>query len=203
MNNNNIGTIDEFYGKHGYNINNFEGYSAQCFLEKEFLKYLVLSKIDQPTLNILEIGFNAGHSSDIFLSSHPTCKVVSFDILCHDYLAIGKKYIDSKYPKRHMLIIGDSRVTIPTYESNIKFDIIFIDGGHEDDVPEKDLRNCQRLSHPDSIIVMNDVKHNHINGFNIMPSKAWKDLIDEGLISEIDHHDFSNSHGLAYGKYRF
>ena len=85
--------------------------------------------------NIMEIGFNAGHSADLFLNINQNIKVTSFDIGVHKYVDYGKKFIDNKYPGRHSLILGDSKKTIPDFfqgNSNIKFDLIFIDGDHSE-----------------------------------------------------------------------
>ena len=64
-------------------------------------------------VNILEIGFNAGHSAELWLSVKPNIKVTSFDIGTHSYLTLGKDFIDRKFPGRHTLILGDSRETLP------------------------------------------------------------------------------------------
>ena len=53
----------------------------------DFVKYARLPEV----INILEIGFNAGHSAATFLSASSKVKVTSFDIGIHDYLKIGKK----------------------------------------------------------------------------------------------------------------
>ena len=74
---------------------------------------------------ILEIGFNAGHSSTLFLDSHPTVNVTSFDLGVGQCVNIGKKYIDMVYPDRHKLILGDSNKTIPLFTSSDKYDLIF------------------------------------------------------------------------------
>ena len=183
----------------------FEGYSAQNNDEVELLKKLLNEKTIR---NILEIGFNAGHSSEIFLESVNDIHVTSFDMGIHTYVKVAKKYIDNKYPNRHKIIYGDSRITLPEYiESNRdeKFDLIFIDGGHYDDVPHKDLFNCKFLSHAETIVIMDDTMNNpeHINRWNIMPNKAWRDAIDNKNIKEIATFDFSKTHGLSYGKYIF
>ena len=74
----------------------------------------------------MEIGFNAGHSSELFLK-YTSAHVTSFDLGEHPYVSHAKEYIDA-YPGRHSLIIGDSTVTVPKCIG--KYDIIFIDGGH-------------------------------------------------------------------------
>ena len=53
----------------------------------------------------------------------------------------GKEFIDKNYPDRHTLIIGNSLNTVPEYfkKENKKFDLIFIDGGHDYDIAKYDL----------------------------------------------------------------
>jgi len=196
-------TVTEYLKERGFI--NFEGYSAQNNDEVELLKKLLNEKTIK---NILEIGFNAGHSSEIFLESRNDIHVTSFDMGIHTYVKIAKQYIDKTYPTRHKLIYGDSRITLPEYiENNCdkKFDLIFIDGGHYNDVPEKDLFNCKFLSHEETIVIMDDTMNNpeYINSWNIMPNKAWKDAIESNYIKEICTFDFSKTHGLSYGKYIF
>ena len=64
--------------------------------------------------NILEIGFNAGHSSCLFLEFNKNCNVLSFDIGLHDYFKVGIEYIREKFNSRNYLfIIGNSNITVP------------------------------------------------------------------------------------------
>ena len=70
----------------------------------------------------MEIGFNAGHSAELFLSNNKNINVLSFDIGGHQYVKYGKEFIDNKYPNRHALILGDSVQTVPSFaeKTNIK-----------------------------------------------------------------------------------
>ena len=195
--------VTEYLKEKGFK--HFEGYSAQNNDEVQVLKKLSST---QNIHSILEIGFNAGHSSEIFLQSSEHIHVTSFDMGVHRYVKVAKEYIDKTYPKRHQLIYGDSRITIPEYIESYpdrKFDLIFIDGGHFNDVPALDLKNCKLLSHSDTIVIMDDTMNNpeYINPWNIMPNKAWTDCINNNYIKEIEQFDFSKTHGLSYGKYIF
>ena len=92
--------------------------------------------------DVLEVGFNGGHSSWIFLSSRPDVKVTSFDLGEHGYVQMTKSIVDGLAPGRHELILGDSRDTIPEFvENNVgrQFDLIYIDGGHDFDVAQADI----------------------------------------------------------------
>jgi predicted O-methyltransferase YrrM len=107
----------------------------------------------------MEIGFNAGHSAEIFLQNNKDLILTSFDLGIHNYVNTAKEYIDITYPNRHTLILGDSTKTIPIYLENnkdTKFDIIFIDGGHEYEIAKADMENCFHLAHKDTIIVLDD-----------------------------------------------
>lgn len=177
-----------------------EGYTTQVpeYMVKieEILKSLHIE-------NILEIGFNAGCSSDSFLSMFRKCLVTSIDLCEYNYVSGAKKIIDHIYQYRHNLIIGDSTNVVPLLDSSKKFDFIFIDGGHFGDVPKLDLHNCKRLAHKDTIVVMDDTYNNEINkvGWNISPTRAWKEGIASGLINELGYIDFSVGRGFSWGKY--
>jgi predicted O-methyltransferase YrrM len=181
-----------------------EGYTEQVSEQVQILKDLVNNdKIH----NILEIGMNAGHSSCLFLENNKQCNVISFDIGSHDYVQIGKQYIDNTYPNRHELIIGDSKTTIPLYTNinqEIKMDLIFIDGGHDYETAIDDLMNCRNLSHKDTILIMDDTIMNSyydITDWNIGPTQAWNKIKSYNLIEEKESYVFRFGRGMSIGKY--
>lgn len=110
---------------------------------------------------ICEIGFNAGHSSLVFLETKKDIQMLSFDLGSHPYVFKAKQFIDNTFPGRHKLILGDSRKTVPEYYKNHKtekFDLIFIDGGHTTDVAFADITNLRKMAHKDTILVLDDTR---------------------------------------------
>jgi len=159
--------------------------------------------------NVMEIGFNAGHSADLFLGINKNIKLTSFDIGVHKYVDYGKKFIDNKYPDRHSLILGDSKKTIPDFckhNTNIKFDLIFIDGDHSEVGAISDLLNCKKLSHNETIIVMDDTRNEQpMASWNINVNKAWQKCISAGIVHEIESEDYNQegycARGQSWGRY--
>lgn len=186
------------------NIVNFEGYSQQVKGQADFLRNIVN---DKSINNVMEIGFNAGHSAELFLSSNKNINLVSFDIGFHEYLKLGKQFIDKTYPGRHTLIIGNSLDTVPEYfrKENKKFDLIFIDGGHTYDIAKGDILNCKNLAHDKTIVVMDDTINNNdwVLHWNVGPNHAWKEAKDSNIIKEIGSIDFSPGRGQSWGYYNF
>ncbi len=192
-----LNTLDSFIDSYsGY----IEGHTRQV---PEYMKKLreVLSSVNPNS--ILEIGFNIGCSSDSFLSMFKDCQVTSVDLGEHPYVLGAKNVIDGIYFHRHKLILGDSTKIIPLIDSSNKFDFIFIDGGHYDNIPFLDLENCKRLAHENTIVVMDDtvVTPEMVEPFNISPIRAWKSGVKSGLVEEIGSVEFSTGRGFSWGKY--
>ena len=93
---------------------------------------------------VCEVGFNAGYSAVTFLSHHPTARVVSFDIGEHAASFVGKAWIDLVFPDRHVLVLGNSRLTLAAWRH--RCDLFFIDGGHEAQLVNSDLKNAHLIA---------------------------------------------------------
>jgi predicted O-methyltransferase YrrM len=136
-------------------------------------------------VEVLEIGFNAGHSSHLFLASRPEVRVTSFDLGDHEYVDMVKGLIDRRFPGRHELIKGDSRTTVPEFareHPTRRFDLIYIDGGHDDEVAAADIANCAPLAGPRALVMMDDLEP--ARDYGVGPTRAWTDAVESGLVEE-------------------
>jgi predicted O-methyltransferase YrrM len=133
--------------------------------------------------HVAEVGFNAGHSSYLFLNSRSDIEVTSFDLGEHEYTHLAKWIIDEHFPGRHELVIGDSRLTLPAFttsQPDRTFDLIFIDGGHDLNVARADIDNCRSLATDQTIVIMDDLNANDAWGKG--PVSAWADAQHDGVI---------------------
>jgi predicted O-methyltransferase YrrM len=194
--------ITHFLNSRGFH--EFEGHSQQVSQQVDDLIRLT----EKPNIKIMEIGFNAGHSAEIFLQNNKTLTLTSFDLGGHDYVTTAKEYIDSTYPNRHTLILGDSRQTIPEYIENnkdTKFDFIFVDGGHIYEIAKSDVDNCFHLSHDDTIVAVDDVVFTREweQEYTIGPTRTWIEYLRQHKINEINGKEYCNGRGMVWGKYIF
>lgn len=192
--------ITDFLNKKGVRI--FEGYSQQVPQQVSDLIHLT----SQSNVKIMEIGFNAGHSAEIFLKHNPSASLLSFDLGLHRYIGLAKRYIDINYPGRHKLIIGDSTEMIPHFIENnpgSKFDIIFIDGGHQYKIAKQDLNNCFKLAHKDTIVILDDTMFTRgwEQEYTIGPTQTWTEHLLENTIIELESKDYCFGRGMSWGKY--
>ena len=196
--------VTEFLKQYGIN-HLTEGHCQQVEQQITDMTNIVKS-LNKENLKVLEIGFNGGHSAELFLQI-PGVSLISFDIGMHQYVPLSKQYIDIAYPKRHTLILGNSIHTIPKYADDhptTKFDIIFIDGNHEYDTVILDLHNCKQLAHPDTIVILDDTiqyTKEFECSWNIGPTKAWKECVANNKIEQITAKDYSGGKGISWGKY--
>ena len=136
-------------------------------IDELIYKQLNLYSLGRTAKNILEIGFNTGHSALLFLISNPESKLTCFDIVSHKYTMPCFEYLNSLFPGRINLIAGDSTITVPEFYkvcSNInKFDLMNIQGCHYGEIPKKDLDNCLKMLDKDGILIFDDTQVQHIN----------------------------------------
>ena len=161
-----------------------EGHTGKYINYQEYLYNLVK---DLNPKNILEIGFNAGHSACCFLNAAPKAKMVTFDICQHgtekDAEKVLKKYFDIT------LIQGDSIETVPQYfdDNPINtFDLVFIDGWHSGEHPVKDTVNTMDSVNKNGILIIDDYDCDtvhHCDNIDFV-SKGFKDIDIESIIEK-------------------
>ena len=193
-------SITQFLNARGFH--DFEGYSQQVPRQVEDLINLSRGS----PMHAMEIGFNAGHSAEVFLKNNPNLTLTSFDLGDHDYVHVAKEYIDTTYPNRHTLILGDSTVTVPKYindNPDKTFHLIFVDGGHEYVIANTDLENCKKLANKDTIVAIDDTIYTKEWEvfYTVGPTRAWVEHLTNGLVLETNRTDYEYGRGMSWGKY--
>tara|TARA_B100001063_G_scaffold247059_1_gene289830 strand:- start:1961 stop:2596 length:636 start_codon:yes stop_codon:yes gene_type:complete len=195
-------TLDEYLDH--FNIRPIEGHCQQVGRQVDILKHYA----KQPGItNIMEIGFNCGHSAEVFLKAKPENQLHSFSIIRNN-LRYGKRYLDYNYPDRLNIVIGESEWSIPNFikkNPNKKFDLIFIDGAHWEPIPKVDLENCRKMAHENTIVLFDDTCYSEQlrKYWNEYPTKVWTEALEKNEIVELGKEDFDKGRGMSWGKYVF
>jgi predicted O-methyltransferase YrrM len=146
-------------------------------------EYAYLRGLAHGMRNVAEIGFNYGYSARAMLDAGPDVRVTSFDIGIHDCVRPAKRMIDIDYPGRHSLIVGDSRETVPAWTGE-RFDLLFVDGGHDYETVRADLANAPGAVRPGGLVMIDDLTP--WKPWGAGPAKAWQEFVASGAIRQID-----------------
>ena len=168
----------------------------------EELLYLASAVQRSGARRVAEIGFHAGFSSHAFLSADPDTRVVSFDLGEHRCTKVAKRLIDTRFPTRHTLIYGDSRTTVPGFKAGnpaARFDLVFIDGGHDYEVAKADIINMKPLCTQEAVVIMDDLVPWMSYGEG--PTQAWGEAIREGIVRQEELVQDGRKRSWALGRY--
>jgi predicted O-methyltransferase YrrM len=156
---------------------------TDVFLNKtKNISYLVMNSNIK---NILEIGFNSGFSSLLMLISNPRIKINCIDIGYHSYTLPCYKKIKETFGERIDIIIGDSTKVLE--QINEKYDLIHIDGGHEDNIVINDIYHSLRMSKYGTTIIMDDYDFPNIN-------YIWNMFIKINELKDLDTSQYHSLH---------
>ncbi len=183
IDNPNFADLDTYLGIYGLklspaNTDINEGYCTESqkrmFIE-DLQSYENIKKI-------AEIGFNAGHSVQIFLENCPDSQVLSFDLNQHYYTKVGVEFMHRKYKNRFKFLGGNSLETVPDFTLNNpleKYDLIYIDGDHSYLGCYLDLINCQKLAVKETIVWVDDCVDDVQRALNM--------CVEQGIMSVIKY----------------
>jgi cephalosporin hydroxylase len=90
--------------------------------------------------NVLEIGFNYGHSAFTFLNVDKNVKYHSVDIGHHEYTLVNANKLEEMYPDRFVFSHMSSHDLEP--RTLDLYDMVFVDGDHSIEGMSKDLNLC-------------------------------------------------------------
>jgi protein-L-isoaspartate O-methyltransferase len=166
-----------------------------------YCEVLLALREQEPALahapRILELGFNAGHMSAMLAECFPDADITSVDLHWHDYVPGSFARVKAMSSSARTLVKGDSREEVPKLQG--MFDLIIVDGGHLDDVPFADLRNCKRLAHAGSIVMIDDICDYYAH---LPPTAAGKDAVTRRDVVELGRRMTRGGElGFAFGKY--
>ena len=127
------------------------------FIVKQKQLQTIVNNLEGDTIDILEIGFNAGFSSLLMLYSNPNVIINCIDIGSHSYIIPCYNKIKEDFPDRIFLTIGNSvDVLSEVYLENKKFNLIHIDGGHTIKIARADINNSLKKINSGGLIVFDD-----------------------------------------------
>lgn len=136
---------------------------------------------------ILEVGFNAGHSTLLMLlgRDNTPLQFTIFDIGKHSYTKPAYEYLQTKFNNVEFEYIeGNSIITLPKWLENHtdlynQYDVIHVDGGHDEECIINDMKNTVPLLKIDGIMIIDDTYADHINN-------CINYYIDNGILEDVD-----------------
>jgi hypothetical protein len=140
--------------------------------------------------HICEVGFNAGHSTALWLSANPTATVDTFDLFnAHltGFMQPNLLLLQQRFPGRLTAHVGDSLRTIPAANLATPCDLVHVDGRHSYDNTRQDTINFMRMSRPSTLYLFDDqCDPRKCAGPNAgvaePPTRATSDLVKVGLL---------------------
>lgn len=143
--------------------------------------------------HICEVGFNAGHSTALWLSANPTATIDIFDLFSPHltgFKAPNLRLLQRLFPGRIAVHAGDSLKMIPAASLSAPCDVVHVDGRHSYSNTLWDAINFMRKAHPSALYLFDDqcdpLKCSGPNAdVAAQPSLATCDMVEVGLLEPV------------------
>lgn len=143
--------------------------------------------------HICEVGFNAGHSTALWLSANPSATIDTFDLFSPHQTGFMKQnllLLQRLFPGRITAHSGNSLQMIPATSLAAPCDLVHVDGRHSYVNTLWDAVNFMRKAHPSALYLFDDQcdprKCSAPNaGVAAAPSLATCDMVEVGLLEPV------------------
>jgi len=159
--------------------------------------------------NILEIGFNAGHSTCMWFSKSKIVNITSVDISTSESTKVGVDFIKEKFSDRFNFINCNSRDLFKIIK-NHNFDLVVVDGDHNEDGCYSDILLTKKLKCKyflvDDIVMLKEIRNavNRIsNKYKIKLLSRWNVAWGVELYEFIDEPQHTKSTKSTKSEYIF
>jgi hypothetical protein len=183
----------------------FEGgtysYPFKLHAMRNLLGHVLRDRAASKTVEVCEVGFNAGHSTLLWLMQDPRVRVRAFDLGVHWYSSHVTGFFDAAFDRGRVdVTFGDSQETLPAFAAAFNSteppefcDLIFVDGDHHYAAALADLRNLRAAVRPGHhVLLMDDPDHDEVG-------RAWRDIIADGTVEHFGDV-YEDAHGSSvYG----
>ena len=181
--------LDQHLRDSGVEMQAVEGKSL-TFLNK--LRMMRNSVLRPGMETVCEIGFNAGHSSLLWLTGGAR-RVLSFELGQYTYSTKAVTWLSQRFPGRLQVVMGDSLKTVPSFHAmwpEERCNVLFIDGGHQYHHAWNDLVNFRPMRNKTHHVVLID---DTTAGSEVM--KAWIEYQqqDQAVEDEIIFSSYSET----------
>ena len=135
--------------------------------------------------NIVEIGFNAGHSALLMLEANKNCHIHVFDICEHTYTQSCFNYLQAQYGNRMTMHKGDSHIQLKAFKTvnpDYHFNIVHIDGNHEYYHANIDFFLAKELSQTGAYCILDDTNIFYLH-------RLWQGYVSDGHLTEMTIRD--------------
>lgn len=159
----------------GYKI--YDGIGSHYLQNPEELTWLItqLKKIEKKIKfnSFLEFGYAIGFTNTILNKFFNFKKIISVDIVGNVGQCKESFFANLRF-KNIVLICGDSSVDFVKEQIslNSKYDLIFIDGGHEYNIVKNDYLVSLKNIKKKAVIIFHDISSNVFDG----PKRLWSEI---------------------------
>jgi|GEM_PF-6035939 len=125
----------------------------------------------------LEIGFNAGHSASIMLTSEPFFQLISVDICSHKYTEPCSELVSQNFGQRFCFYKGKSAEILPRIDAEL-LDFVHIDGGRDEASVTFDINWFCKSARDGCLLLIN-------NAYEELIQHTYEAKISDNILSPI------------------